>query len=123
MYDSGIGANGKVRTAARPVYRSDFIVITEVMKLGDLRASRTPYVNTAGQADDKVILLAPIDQVKVIIILQSRCIEHLERNLGDLPLLSLGHNDVVLVEAAERWLALPEVVIITTENAFFHDWV
>ena len=80
------------------------------MKLGHLRGRSTPDIHAAREADDQVILFAPVHQVQVVVVFERGCVQHLEWNFGDLALLCLRHDHVVLIKAAE-WFALNVEVV------------
>ena len=94
------------------------------MQFGDLRRCSAPNIDTGGETYDKIVLFRPIHQVEVVVVFKGRGVKHLERYLGDLALLGLRHDHVVLIEATEGWLSLSEIVIvINAKGAFFFNRV
>ena len=89
------------------------------MKLGYFGGRGTPNIDTARQADDKVILLTPINQVQVIVVLEGRRIQHLVGYLWYLAALGLGYDYRVLIKSAEgRFLKSEEITAasVTSKN-------
>ena len=97
------------------------------MKLGYFGGRGTPNVDTARQADDKVILLTPINQVQVVVVLEGRSIQHFVGYLWDLAALGLGHDHRVLIKSTEgRFLKSEEVTAaagITSKTVLLFDMV
>ena len=94
------------------------------MQFGDLRRCSAPNIDTGGETYDKIVLFRPIHQVEVVVVFEGRGVKHLERYLGDLALLGLRHDHVVLIEATEGRLCLPKIVIIIhIKRAFLFDWI
>ena len=93
------------------------------MQFGDLRRCSAPNIDTGGETYDKIVLFRPIHQVEVVVVFKGRGVKHLERYLGDLTLLGLRHDHVVLIEATEGRLSFTKKVIVNTKGAFFFNRV
>ena len=96
------------------------------MELGYFCGCSAPDVDTARQAYDKVIILAPVYQVQVVVVFESWCIQHLVGNLRDLSSLGLGHNYRVLIEAAEGRSLWPIKVVVAgtaSKNVLILKWI
>ena len=102
LYDPTVSANWEMCAPSVPIDSCHFIWTVQLVQLGYFCGCSAPDVDTARQAYDKIILIAPIYQIQVVVIFEGWCIQHLVRNLWDLSSLGLGHDHRVLIEPTER---------------------
>ena len=70
------------------------------MQFGHFRVAGAPEVDAAAKPDRQRVLGAPVEQVQVVVVLESRSIEDLEGGAGDLPLLLVrSREDLRLIDA------------------------
>ena len=81
-----VGAESELVAFGGPADGGDSVGQAEVTQLGDLRVVGIPEVDIGGKADCQEVLRTPIDEIEVKVVLQSWCIQNLERNLVELPL-------------------------------------
>ena len=97
-------AHCKKGTVAGPLHARDTVIGPDVAQLGHLAVLGGPQVDAGAEAHGQNVLRGPVDQVEVEVVLQARCVEHLERLLRDhalFPVL-LGQQLLFLEAAVDR---------------------
>ena len=88
------------------------------MQFGNFGVAGTPQVDAATESDSQCILVAPVEQVQVIIVLKRRRVKHLEWSPGDLTLLLVRRRkDGGLINALETDVVSVGKIIIKSRKS------
>ena len=96
-----MSADREEGTVARPLYAGYTVIWPDITQLGHFAVLGGPEVDAGAEADGEDVLRRPVDQIKVKVVLQARCVEYLERLLRDYALFPvlLGQQLLLLREA------------------------
>lgn len=98
LHEAGIRAHGEVAAALAPADGGHAVARAEVVQLRHFRVGGRPNVHAGGKAHGEVVAGTPVDEVQVEVVLESRGVEDLEGDFGDLSLLLLRDYYFFLVE-------------------------
>ena len=108
-----VSADRELGTVARPLYAGYTVIWPDITQLGHFAVLGGIEVDAGAEADGEDVLRRPVDQIKVKVVLQARCVEHIERLLGDHALLSVPFREqLLLLKSAINWKGNPMVLLI-----------
>lgn len=86
-----------------PRNAGDGVLRSKVVQLGNFGSTGAPKINTRPKPNSQNIIAWPINQIEIVIILQSWRIQHFERRFAYFPLLRVRNGQqFVFIEASKR---------------------